>query len=134
MEFRKSVTATIIASVVSTATAAIPQASAEAASSQCGGASWYSLGSKTASGERMTSGVLAAAHRTLPFGTQVKVENLGNGRAVVVRINDRGPFVRGRVIDVTLAAAQELGFIGNGVARVKLTVVDGQGRLSGNCT
>jgi rare lipoprotein A len=82
----------------------------------------------------MSSGVLAAAHRTLPFGTQVRVENLGNGRAVVVRINDRGPFVRGRVIDVTKAAANELGFIGNGIARVKLTVVDGQGRLSGNCT
>ena len=82
----------------------------------------------------MSSGALAAAHRTLPFGTQVKVQNLGNGRAVVVRINDRGPFVRGRVIDVTRAAAQELGFIGNGIARVKLTVVDGQGRLYGNCT
>ena len=127
-------TATIIAGVVSTLTTAIPQASAETSASQCGGASWYSLGSKTASGERMSSGVLAAAHRTLPFGTHVKVENLGNGRAVVVRINDRGPFVRGRVIDVTWAAAQELGFIGNGIARVKLTVVDGQGRLSGNCT
>ena len=94
----------------------------------------------------MSSGALAAAHRSLPFGTHVKVQNLGNGRAVVVRINDRGPFVRGRVIDVgnkpdklrdafvTRAAAQELGFIGNGIARVKLTVVDGQGRLSGNCT
>jgi rare lipoprotein A len=82
----------------------------------------------------MSSGALAAAHRTLPFGTQVKVQNLGNGRAVVVRINDRGPFVRGRVIDVTKAAAQQLGFIGNGIARVKLTVVDGQGRLYGNCT
>ncbi len=127
-------TATLIAGVVSTATAAIPHASAEAAASQCGGASWYSLGSKTASGERMSSGALAAAHRTLPFGTHVKVENLGNGRAVVVRINDRGPFVRGRVIDVTRAAAEELGFFGHGIARVKLTVVDGQGRLSGNCT
>lgn len=82
----------------------------------------------------MSSGALAAAHRTLPFGTQVRVQNLGNGRAVVVRINDRGPFVRGRVIDVTKAAAQQLGFIGNGIARVKLTVVDGQGRLYGNCT
>jgi rare lipoprotein A len=77
---------------------------------------------------------MAAAHRTLPFGTHVKVQKLGNGRAVVVRINDRGPFVRGRVIDVTKAAASQLGFIGNGIARVKLTVVDGQGRLSGNCT
>jgi rare lipoprotein A len=134
VEFRKSVTAFIIAGVASTLTTAVSQASPEAAASQCGGASWYSLGSRTASGERMSSGALAAAHRSLPFGTHVKVQNLGNGRAVVVRINDRGPFVRGRVIDVTRAAAQELGFIGNGIARVKLTVVDGQGRLSGNCT
>jgi len=133
VEFRKSVTAFIIAGVASTLTTAV-QASQEAAASQCGGASWYSLGSKTASGERMSSGALAAAHRTLPFGTHVRVQNLGNGRAVVVRINDRGPFVRGRVIDVTKAAAQELGFIGSGTTRVKLTVVDGQGRLSGNCT
>ena len=124
----------IIAGVASTTTTAISQASQGAAASQCGGASWYSMGSKTASGERMSSAVLAAAHRSLPFGTHVKVQNLGNGRAVVVRINDRGPFVRGRVIDVTKAAAQQLGFIGNGIARVKLTVVDGQGRLYGNCT
>lgn len=82
----------------------------------------------------MSSGAMAAAHRTLPFGTHVKVQNLGNGRAVVVRINDRGPFIRGRVIDLTKAAASQLGFIGAGTARVKLTVVDGQGRLSGNCT
>jgi rare lipoprotein A len=127
------VTAFIIVGVASIAPT-VSQASEEAATSQCGGASWYSLGSRTASGERMSSGALAAAHRTLPFGTHVKVQNLGNGRAVVVRINDRGPFVRGRVIDLTKAAASELGFIGNGIARVKLTVVDGQGRLSGNCT
>ena len=82
----------------------------------------------------MSSGAMAAAHRSLPFGTHVKVQNLGNGRAVVVRINDRGPFVRGRVIDLTKAAASQLGFIGNGITRVKLTVVGGQGRLSGNCT
>jgi len=77
---------------------------------------------------------LTSSHPTLPLGSWVRVTNLRNGRAVVVRINDRGPFVRGRVIDVTKAAASELGFIGNGTARVKLTVVDGQGRLSGNCT
>ncbi len=82
----------------------------------------------------MSSGAMAAAHRTLPFGTHVKVQNLGNGRAVVVRINDRGPFIRGRVIDLTKAAASQLGFVGAGTARVKLTVVDGQGRLTGNCT
>jgi rare lipoprotein A len=103
----------------------------EAEASQCGKASWYKMGSRTASGERMNSGVLAGAHRTLPFGTRVKVENLGNGRAVVVRINDRGPFVRGRVIDVTRAAAEQLGLIATGVARVKLTVVGGGGSLNG---
>ena len=126
-------TAFIIVGVASIAPT-VSQANQGAAATQCGGASWYSLGSKTASGERMSSGAMAAAHRTLPFGTHVKVQNLGNGRAVVVRINDRGPFVRGRVIDLTRAAASQLGFIGNGIARVKLTVVDGQGRLSGNCT
>ncbi len=133
MGIRKSVTAFTIAGVASTAAASF-QPSEAGVGSQCGRASWYSMGSRTASGERMSSGAMAAAHRTLPFGTHVKVQNLGNGRAVVVRINDRGPFVRGRVIDVTKAAASQLGFIGNGVARVKLTVVDGQGRLSGNCT
>ena len=126
-------TAFTIVGVASTAAAIFQPSKAEAAS-QCGGASWYSMGSRTASGERMSSGVMAAAHRSLPFGTHVKVQNLGNGRAVVVRINDRGPFVRGRVIDLTKAAASSLGFIGSGTARVKLTVVDGQGRLSGNCT
>ena len=106
-----------------------------ASHAQSGIASIYAYhGAKTASGERANPKALTAAHRSLPFGTHVKVENLGNKRAVVVRINDRGPFVRGRVIDVTKAAASQLGFIGNGIARVKLTVVDGQGRLSGNCT
>jgi rare lipoprotein A len=104
---------------------------AVAAASQCGKASWYKMGSKTASGERMNAGALAGAHRTLPFGTKVRVENLANGRSVVVRINDRGPFVRGRVIDVTQGAAKQLGMINSGVARVKVTVVDGKGKLSG---
>ncbi|CAN5276659.1 septal ring lytic transglycosylase RlpA family protein [soil metagenome] len=99
--------------------------STEAAASQCGKASWYSMGTKTASGERMNSGALAGAHRTLPFGTKVRVENLKNGKTVVVRINDRGPFVRGRVIDVTRAAAVELGMISSGVASVRVTAVDG---------
>jgi len=81
----------------------------------------------------MTSGQLAGAHRSLPFGTMVKVENLINGKAVVVRINDRGPFVTGRVIDVTKAAAQQLGMMGSGVIPVRLTVVDGKATLSGAC-
>jgi rare lipoprotein A len=95
----------------------------KAEAGQCGGASWYSAGSRTASGERMNGGALAAAHRSLPFGTRVKVQNMRNGRAVVVRINDRGPFVGGRVIDVTRAAAQQLGFVSSGVAKVCMTVV-----------
>lgn len=104
---------------------------AEASASQCGKASWYKMGHKTASGERMNAKALAGAHRTLPFGTKVRVENLGNGRSVVVRINDRGPFVRGRVIDVTQGAAERLGMIRSGVARVKVTVVGGKGKLGG---
>lgn len=119
--------------VALSASAFLPGSEAEAGS-QCGKASWYSLGSRTASGERMNGGAMAAAHRSLPFGTRVKVENLGNGRAVVVRINDRGPFVRGRLIDVTKAAAQQLGFVGAGVARIRMTVVSGKGNLSGNCS
>ena len=75
----------------------------------------------------MQADALAAAHRTLPFGTKVKVENLDNGRSVVVRINDRGPFISGRVIDLTRGAARELGMIDSGVADVRLTIVDGAG-------
>lgn len=104
---------------------------AEASASQCGKASWYKMGHKTANGERMNAGALAGAHRTLPFGTKVRVENLGNGRSVVVRINDRGPFVHGRVIDVTQGAAERLGMIRSGVASVKVTVVGGKGKLGG---
>ena len=104
------------------------------AASQCGKASWYSAGSRTANGEKMNAGALAAAHRSLPFGTHVRVENLANHRSVVVRINDRGPFVGGRVIDVTRGAAERLGMINSGVARVRVTVVGGKGTLAGSCS
>jgi rare lipoprotein A len=107
---------------------------ADAAASQCGKASWYSMGTKTASGERMNASALAAAHRSLPFGTKVRVENLSNGRSVVVRINDRGPFTGGRVIDLTRGAAERIGMVRSGVARVKVTVVGGSGKLASNCT
>lgn len=103
------------------------------AASQCGKASWYKMGKKTANGEAMNPAAMAAAHRSLPFGTRVKVENLSNGRSVIVRINDRGPFTGGRVIDVTQGAAQQLGMIRSGVVPVKITVVDGKGKLSGSC-
>jgi rare lipoprotein A len=85
-------------------------------------ASVYS-GERTANGEFASAGGLTAAHRSLPFGTMVKVTNTGTGRSVVVRINDRGPFVRGRVIDLTPAGARALGM--DGLAPVTLAVVSG---------
>ena len=101
----------------------IVQAGAAAQAEQSGLASVYGYsGSRTASGERAHRGALTAAHRSLPFGTQVRVTNHRNGRSVVVRINDRGPFRRGRVIDVTPAAAKALGF--SGVTSVSLAVVE----------
>jgi len=90
---------------------------------ETGRASWYSLTSRTANGERCDPGALTAAHRSLPFGTKVKVENLKNGKSVVVRINDRGPFVGGRIIDLTKAAAGKLDFVANGIAKVRVTVL-----------
>lgn len=97
-----------------------------ASSSSDGLASYYAdkyQGHKTASGEPFDTARLTAAHRTLPFGTRVRVTNLDNGRSVVVRVNDRGPFVSGRVIDLSPAAAKQLGMLRAGVARVKLEVV-----------
>lgn len=90
------------------------------AADQVGVASVYSheSGSATASGEKLDHEAFTAAHRTLPFGTKVKVTNKNNGRSVIVTINDRGPFVRGRVIDVTPAAARLLGF--SGLAQVAI--------------
>jgi rare lipoprotein A len=114
-------------------TAMVGLAGQAEAASQCGKASWYKMGTKTASGERMNAQALAAAHRSLPFGTKVRVENLANGRSVVVRINDRGPYSGGRVIDLTQAAAEKIGMIHSGVARVKMTVVGGKGTLPGTC-
>jgi rare lipoprotein A len=86
-------------------------------------ASYYSH-SRTASGETFNAGDLTAAHRTLPFGSRVRVTNLSNGQSVTVRINDRGPFVRGRIVDVSHPAAEKLGLVGPGVAKVKLDLVE----------
>ncbi len=90
------------------------------AARQCGSASWYALTSKTASGETMNPQALTAAHRKLRFGTKVRVTNRRNGRSVVVRINDRGPFAKGRVIDLSKAAAAKLGFVSRGHTQVCL--------------
>ena len=89
---------------------------------QLGHASWYSLPSNiTANGEPMNPNELTAAHRSLPFGTKVLVENLSNRRSVVVRINDRGPFIGGRIIDLSKAAAASIGMIDAGTAKVRVT-------------
>ena len=90
------------------------------AASWTGKASYYSLRGRTASGARHNPGAMTAAHRTLPFGSHVKVTNLSNGRSVVVIVNDRGPFIKGRVIDVSTRAAEALGFRSAGVARVRV--------------
>jgi len=94
---------------------------------QHGKASWYSVktnyGTKTASGERLDEKAATAAHKTLPMGTKVRVTNLANGKSEVVRINDRGPFIKGRIIDVTIGSAERLGFVKSGVVPVKVEVL-----------
>jgi rare lipoprotein A len=105
--------------------AATPQSAS--AMIQCGLASWYGTeaGTRRADGGSVQASALTAAHRSLPFGTKVKVENLENGRAATVEINDRGPFTRARVIDVSRGTAEELDFVGDGVARVRITTIEG---------
>lgn len=101
--------------------------------SEVGLASWYGHpyhGRPAASGEIYDMERLTAAHRTLPFGTRVRVENLDNGRHVEVRINDRGPFVEGRILDLSRAAARRIAMLGPGTARVRLVVVAPPARLS----
>jgi rare lipoprotein A len=92
-----------------------------------GMASYYGrelAGNRTASGERFNPQALTAAHRTLPMGSRVRVTNQSNGRSVVVRINDRGPFAHGRVVDVSLAAAHKISMVSRGTAMVKLELVN----------
>ena len=100
---------------------------AAAGQSEEGMASWYGgkdgfEGKPTASGEIFDGAKMTAAHRTLPLGTWIDVVNLGNGREARVRINDRGPFARGRILDLSRAAAEKVGMIGPGTARVRITV------------
>lgn len=92
-----------------------------------GRASWYGPGfhgRRTASGEPFNQYALTAAHKTLPFGTRVRVTNLRNGRSVIVRINDRGPYSHGRIIDLSKGSAQQIGLVSSGVATVKLEVLN----------
>ncbi len=111
-----SLTKLVFACVLVASTMAVPMI----ASAQEGIASVYS-GGVTANGEHAAASGMTAAHRTLPFGTRVRVTNRQTGRTIVVRINDRGPFVAGRIIDLTPAAAQALGF--SGLAHVSVDVV-----------
>jgi rare lipoprotein A len=94
---------------------------------QVGKASWYSTscngGTRTASGQKLTNHSNTAAHKTLPFGTKVKVTNLKNGKSEIVTISDRGPYIKNRIIDVTVGVAEKLGFKNTGVTTVRLEVV-----------
>jgi rare lipoprotein A len=97
---------------------------AESKVTSYGVASFYSEGTQTASGEQFNPNALTAAHPNLPFGTKLRVTDVATGRSVVVRVNDRGPFVPGRVVDVSYSAAASLGIVGRGTAKVKLDVVE----------
>lgn len=114
MKFTSRTVALCLATVIGTA-AALP------AQAQSGRASWYGSGKRTANGERFNPNGYTAAHRSLPFGTRVRVTNRSNGRSVVVRINDRGPFVGGRVIDLAHGSARAIGL--SGTSYVSLNVV-----------
>lgn len=100
------------------------RAAQTAAGGSYGLASFYGHQSQTASGEKFNPQELTAAHRTLPFGTRVRVTDVATGRSVTVRVNDRGPFVPGRIVDVSSSAAETLGISGRGIAKVKLDVVE----------
>ncbi|WP_033074303.1 septal ring lytic transglycosylase RlpA family protein [Sphingopyxis sp. MWB1] len=121
----------ILASMLLIAPAAPAAAQDNASDSEAifgsGTASYYGrelAGNRTASGERFDPNALTAAHRTLPFGSRVRVTNMDNGQSVVVRINDRGPFAHGRVIDVSHAAAREIGMHRSGLAPVSMSLID----------
>ena len=116
-----------VASLAALAACATTSPTASRPARESGIASYYAEalnGQRTASGERYDRQAFTAAHPTLPFGSRVRVTNLDNGRSVVVRINDRGPYVENRVIDLSYAAARELQFLSDGTTRVRLEVLD----------
>jgi rare lipoprotein A len=94
---------------------------------QTGKASWYSIrtnyGTRTASGQRLSNEAATAAHKTLPMGTKVRVTNEANGKSEIVTITDRGPYIKGRIIDLTIGCAGRLGFVSRGVTPVRLEVL-----------
>jgi rare lipoprotein A len=99
----------------------------ETSTEQHGRASWYSIrtnrGTKTASGRKLSNTASTAAHKTLPMGTKVRVTNKNNGKSEIVTITDRGPYVHGRIIDVTIGTAERLGFVRAGTAPVKVEII-----------
>ncbi len=119
---------TVIAAMITVASCSGNGRIATEAPVETGIASYYATslqGRPTASGEIYDESKLTAAHRTLPFGTRVRVTNLSNDRSVVVVINDRGPFVKGRIIDLSRRAAREIGFLREGVTRVRVERLTG---------
>lgn len=99
------------------------------AQSWTGKASFYSHGTRTASGAKFQPGALTAAHRSLPFGTVLRVTNLANQRSIHVTVNDRGPFIKGRILDVSSGAADALGFRQSGVTQVKIEKIERMAEL-----
>jgi len=116
----------LIGAVILSAALAVGLQPAAAAPPKTGIASWYKMGKVTANGERFNPHGLTAAHRHLPFGTRVRVTNIKNGRKVVVRINDRGPFIKNRVIDLAYGAARRIGLDRSGIAKVRLEIIKGK--------
>jgi peptidoglycan lytic transglycosylase len=120
---RNRIFAAVAAAVFTHGLVAVMPAAAQVTALR-GMASYYKSGKRTANGERFNPLGLTAAHRSLPFGTRVRVTQVKTGRSVVVRINDRGPFVRGRIIDLSLGAAEAIGLNHSGVAKVELVVLE----------
>jgi rare lipoprotein A len=121
---RRLLACALIASTATGCAATLPRG--ERHGDQVGAASYYGRdhhGRSTANGERFDMNGMTAAHRSLPFGTRVRVTNLDNGRQAVLRINDRGPFERHRILDVSYAAARRLGFAARGIARVRIEIL-----------
>jgi rare lipoprotein A len=122
--FNKILTAALVAILISLPMSA--SARVKKGHTQKGIASYYHdalHGRKTASGEVYNKRILSAAHKSLPLGTKVRVTKVSNGKSIVVRVNDRGPFVKGRIIDLSRRAARKLGIISSGVAKVQVEVL-----------
>jgi rare lipoprotein A len=116
----------VVAALVTGSMSFVTGETMAAGSNQCGTASWYGPGfngKKAASGERFNQNAMTAAHKSLPFGTKLKVTNQKTGKVVTVKINDRGPYHGGRIIDLSKAAATQLGIVGAGTGKVCLTKV-----------